>query len=793
MLTDTTYHFVGIGGIGMSGLARILLNRGYKVTGSDQSASTLLTELKEMGATISIGHHENHVPEGAILVYSSSIDQANPEMAVAKRKGLSLLHRSHLLKALMKDQKPLLVTGTHGKTTITTLLVHLLKVADLDPGFSIGGIAPSYGTNADHGKGEYFVAEADESDGSFLSYDPYGAIISNIDSDHLDYYKNEQNLAKAFQDFAGKVQNQNCLLYCKDDPGIQKLSLPGVSYGFSRDADVRGDQYRQVGWSVTFDVIYKGQVYKNFTLPYPGKHSALNALGVIGMGFQLGIPEDIIRKAILSFSGVKRRVEIKAQENGVIIVDDYGHHPTEISTTLKGLKTAFPQHKLLVYFQPHRYSRTQDCLREFGNCFDNADELVITDIYAAGEAEIPGIHAGLILDEVKKNSTIKAEYVSKDKLLEDAEKRIQRFTIVVTQGAGDITQLGPKISLKNVKKLKLGLIFGGKSAEHEISLRSAKNVYEGIDRSHFDVTPFFISKNGGWVSKDAALDCLKGGNSEIKESFNPLIELAMCDVACPILHGQNGEDGTIQGLFEMLSLPYSGCDCFSSAATMDKSVTKKLADYAGLKVAPFVHIHARDWRKCPDQVVKAVIEKLAFPVFVKPVHLGSTIGITKVEDVDNLSLAISKAFQYDEGALVEEEIKGRELEFTVFGDEKLTVFPPGEIKSCGAVYGYNEKYLNQTMETTPQAELPQTLIDEGMEFAKKAYRALECNGFARVDCFLDERGNYLLNEINSIPGCTNSSLYLKIAERHGLKTKDHLTELLLIGLERFRKRERKRL
>jgi UDP-N-acetylmuramate--alanine ligase len=446
-----------------------------------------------------------------------------------------------------------------------------------------------------------------------------------------------------------------------------------------------------------------------------------------------------------------------------------------------------------VYFQPHRYSRTQDCLKEFGSCFDAADELVITDIYAAGEKEIPGIHSGLILDQVKKHSTVHAEYVPKDQLLEDAEKRIERFTLVVTLGAGDITQLGPKISLKNVKKLKLGLIFGGKSSEHEISLRSARNVWEALDRSHFDVTPFYISKNGSWLSGEAALSSLKGEKSAYEGSFMPLIELAQCNVACPILHGPNGEDGTLQGLLEMLSVPYAGCDCFSSAATMDKSVTKKLADYAGLKVAAFQFIPEREWKSNPDRVLSTVMEKLTFPVFVKPVHLGSTIGITRVNDANSLPAAISKAFEFDEGVLVEEEVKGRELEFTVFGDDLLTVFPPGEIKSCGAVYGYEEKYFTDTIETVPQAELSDDLIIKGMEFAKSAYRALGCNGFARVDCFLNQNGEYLLNEINPIPGCTNTSLYLKIAECYGLKAKEHFTELLLIGLERGRKRERKRL
>lgn len=793
MKTKTPYHFIGIGGIGMSGLARILLHRGHRVSGTDISHSPLLKELQELGAIISIGHNGTHVPEKATLIYSSSIDPANPEVVVAKEKMLPIMHRSELLKSLMEQQKSLLVTGTHGKTTITTLLTHLLKVAGKDPGFAIGGIASAYSTNAGHGEGEYFVAEADESDGSFLRYNPFGAIISNVDLDHLDHYKNENALLKAFQEFADKVQNHDLLLYCKDDPGLHKISIKGTSYGFTPEANVRGDHFRQKGMETTFDVFFKGKTYKDFTVALPGKHSALNALGVIGMGLQLGISESVIRKAMKSYSGAKRRVEMKANENGVIIYDDYGHHPTEIECTLKGLKGAYPHHKLLVYFQPHRYSRTKDCLKEFGPCFDWADEVVITDIYAAGEAALPGIHAKLILDEVLRSSSVKASYVPQEELLDDAQKRLDRFTVVVTLGAGDITQLGAKINLKPVKKLKLALLFGGRSSEHEISLRSAKNIFKELDRAHFDVVPFFITKKGKWVSGAQATAALNGDAIAEPESYAPLAELAQCDVVFPVLHGLNGEDGTMQGFLEILSLPYAGCDCFSSAATMDKATTKKLAQFAGLKVAPFLHFHAYEWRRDPKEVMAKIKAQFKGTCYVKPVHLGSTIGITKVASFEDMPSAIHKAVQYDEEFLVEQEIKGREVEFALFGNEELVAFPPGEIMSQGGVYGYEEKYLSNAMETIPKASLSSSQIERGIQFVKKAYRALGCNGYARVDCFLENSGDYVLNEINTIPGFTDSSLYPQMAASNGWKTKDLLTELLLIGLERSRKKERKRL
>ncbi|MFV0340365.1 MAG: UDP-N-acetylmuramate--L-alanine ligase [Parachlamydiaceae bacterium] len=793
MENKTPYHFVGIGGIGMSGLARILLGRGYQVSGTDQNHSSIIQALQDNGATISIGHHEKHLPVGATLVYSSSIDSTNPEIKAAQQNKHSLMHRSELLKQLMVGQKPLLVAGTHGKTTITSLLTHLLKFAGMEPSFAIGGIAPTYSTNAAHGEGEYFVAEADESDGSFLRYDPYGAIISNIDTDHMDYYKTEKALFHAFEEFASKVKNPDLLLYCGDDIGLAKLKVQGISYGFGPNAVIRGENFRQQGFNVSLDVIYKGKAYKGFTVPLPGRHTGLNALAVIGMGLQLGIPEDKIRHAMATFGGVNRRAEVKQNSHHIIVIDDYGHHPTEIYTTLQGLKAAFPLYKLLVYFQPHRYSRTKDCLHQFGECFEDADELVITDIYAAGEAEIEGVNAKLILDEVKRASTLPVHYVSRDQLEEDALQRLTPYTVLVTLGAGDITKLGPNLDLSKLKKFKLALLFGGKSSEHEISLKSARNIFEVLDKQVYDIKPFFISKKGAWVSGEEAFSCLYEKEGNFKGSFTPILELATCSAAFPVFHGPNGEDGTVQGLLEMLLVPFAGCSSCSSAATMDKAMTKKLAMHAGLQVVPFVHFHGFEWKQEADSIVTQVEASLVYPLYVKPVHLGSTIGISRVKTREELVNAITKALQYDDQVLVEKEIKGREIEFALFGSDQLVAYPPGEIKSCGKTYGYEEKYFSDAIEAVPQADLSQKLVQSGIEFAKRAYRALSCDGYARVDCFLDPNGEYYLNEINPIPGFTNNSLFPKIVNLHGMNSKDLVTELILIGMENARKRERKRL
>lgn len=784
----SNYHFVGIGGIGMSGLARLLLQQNIPVSGTDISVSPLIEELKTLGAEIHIGHDSKHVPETSSLVVSSDISAQNPELQLAHNQKLPILHRSDLLKLLLQGKKTLLVAGTHGKTTTTSLLTTVFLHAQLDPTYAIGGVLNETKKNASSGTSPYFVAEADESDGTFLKYHPMGAIITNIDNDHMNFYKDDEKLDQAFAQFASQVSE--LLFYCGDDTRLQNLKLKGISYGFHADCNLIISQYQQHGRGISFDIEFEGKKYSQVEARVLGKHNAYNAAAVFGLCLKLGISETAIREGLRAFQGVKRRTELIGEIHQIRILDDYGHHPTEIATTLSGIKAAFPLRRVLALFQPHRYTRTRDCLTQFGSCFDSVDELIITDLYSASETPIPGISEQAVLQQIQMQSNVKVSYVPKSALVDTVQKMIRPFDIIVTIGAGDITKEGPKIykglELKKPAKIKCGVLFGGKSPEHEISLLSAKNIIHGLDKEIYEISYFYINRQGNWIIGDDAKKALeKPLDQHHKISAEAINALLQCEVVFPVLHGQNGEDGTIQGMFEILNIPYAGCDHQSSAIAMDKAVTKKLAESKGLKVAPYIDFSKYEWLKEKEKLLQAIAKEFPFPLFVKPVHLGSTIGVRRVQSKDELIAAIDEGFKFDRHVLVEKAIIGREIEFAVFGSDEITVFPPGEVKSAGQVYDYNTKYFADDI-TTPKAELDQKTIQQGMEFAKRAYLSIGCNGYARVDCFLDHEGNFILNEINPIPGFTGTSLYPKMCENGGLGLSELLNTLIALGKKRNR-------
>lgn len=779
-----TYHLIGIGGIGMSGLARLLHESKIAVSGSDSSDGQTILELRHSGIVVAIGHDFKNVPEGAKVVYSSGISDSNPELLHAKESQLTILHRSHLLNLLMQSSKPLLVTGTHGKTTTSSLLTSVLIHAGVKPSYALGGILKESNLNAKKGTGPYFVAEADESDGSFLHYNSFGAIITNIGLDHMDHYKSEENLLASFKKFSDRVESPQHLFYCGENELLKSLNLKGISYGFSSDCQLKGSNFRQIGWKVIFDAEMDGHLYSNVEVALSGYHNALNALAVLGMALSLGLKEPDIREGLKKFQGVKRRAELKGEMSGLQVFDDYGHHPTEIKATLRAIKNAMPNRRLVVLFQPHRYSRTRDCLEQFFTSFDAADEVILTDIYAASEMPIPGIHASCILDGIK---TVSAQYIPKESLLEKVVQFVRPLDIVVTMGAGNIWQTGEELvaQLKKspLKKIHLGLIFGGKSSEHEISLKSAKNVLSGLDFALYEPSLFFISKQGTWVKvkeiEAPAVDASKSITSDVLASLNE------CDIVFPVLHGSNGEDGTMQGFLEIMNIPYVGCNHQSSAVCMDKAVTKKMVESAGLKVVPYLDFPRYEWQGNKKGLIKKIFESLEAPLYVKPVHLGSSVGVKRVETENQLVDAVDLGFGYDTHVLIEKELKGREIEFAVFGGAHVTVLPPGEVLNNGQVYSYEAKYGANGFSTTSKADLSIEKINEGMEFAKRAYIASGCDGFARVDCFLDGNGQYYLNEINTIPGFTEISLYPKICTTNGYSLSQILNELISIGFLRY--------
>lgn len=339
MNESTTCHFIGIGGIGMSALAKICLEKNLRVTGSDISKNETTELLVKKGAEIYLGHSANHIEPNSTIIFSSSVGQENPEYKAAKELQCRILHRSDLLVELMQGYKTLAVTGTHGKTTTTALLTAVLVEAGMNPSFAVGGVTLGLKTNGAHGKGEFFVAEADESDGTFLKYLPFGAIVTNIDFDHMDYFKTKENLLNSFKTFFSRVQSKDHLFYCGDDLLLRESSNGnGISYGFSDQNDLSIKNYRQDEWNSFFDVDFEDQKHENIEISLIGEHNALNALAVFGLCLKIGIDGDVIRKVFKSFKGVSRRVEMKGMTSGVLLLDDYAHHPTEIKATLKGIR-----------------------------------------------------------------------------------------------------------------------------------------------------------------------------------------------------------------------------------------------------------------------------------------------------------------------------------------------------------------------------------------------------------------------------------------------------------------------
>jgi len=328
MTSKNKFHFVGIGGIGMSALAHILLQKGIPVTGSDVAPSAMTDQLQKKGAEIFIGHSSHHIKPFMTVVCSTDIKEDNPEIKQAKKDGLPLLHRSELLFQLMNGYSPLLVTGTHGKTTTSSLLAHLLVSSGLDPAFAIGGVVRSLNANGGHGSGPYFVAEADESDGSFLNYLPFGAIITNVDNDHLAHWHSLDKLVEGFHRFADLVQSSEHLIWCGDDDILRSLKLKGFSYGFDPSNDLQIENFRQAGWKMIFDICFEGNAYPEIEIPLIGGHNVLNAAAVFGLGIKIQIPEEKLREAFASFQGVNRRAEFKGECRHIDIFDDYAHHPT---------------------------------------------------------------------------------------------------------------------------------------------------------------------------------------------------------------------------------------------------------------------------------------------------------------------------------------------------------------------------------------------------------------------------------------------------------------------------------
>jgi UDP-N-acetylmuramate--alanine ligase len=448
-------HFVGIGGIGMSGIAELLANLGYDVTGSDARASDVTERLTTMGVQIAVGHEAAHVGNADVVVVSSAIQADNPEVAEARRRAVPVIPRAEMLAELMRLRYGIAVAGAHGKTTTTSMIALVLERAGLDPTAVIGGRLSAFGSNARLGRGDYMVAEADESDRSFLRLSPSIAVITNVDREHLENYGSWEHLQSAFVEFANKVPFYGAVVACVDDPVVRALrpsmTRRVIAYGLAdADAELRGLGLSLEAFGSSLTVVRRDGAdaaahLGAVRLRVPGRHNALNALAAVAVGLEVGVPFARIASALAEFRGAERRFEMRGEAGGVMVVDDYGHHPTEIAAVVAAARAGIDR-RVVVVFQPHRYTRTNQLMHEFGAALGGADEVVLTDIYAAGERPIAGVTIEALAEAVRRTASRPVHLVKAlDDLPAEVARLARRGDLVITLGAGSIGGVGDRI------------------------------------------------------------------------------------------------------------------------------------------------------------------------------------------------------------------------------------------------------------------------------------------------------------------------------------------------------------
>ena len=455
-------HFVGIGGIGMSGIAEVLFNLGYDVTGSDIRDSEATRRLRDMGIKVYIGHELENIDDAHVVVVSSAVSDKNPEIIEAKRKSVPVIPRAEMLAELARLKYGILVAGAHGRTTTTSLISTILAHAGLDPTVIIGGRLKATGSNARLGQGEFLVAEADESDGSFLKLSPTIAVATNIDREHMDFFQSIDALKEAFVSFLNKIPFYGVSIVCLENEHLHgllnSLHRRYMTYGFHAQAEISAKNIRKGFMSTSFNATYKGRDIGDFDLPLLGEHNVLNSLAAIGVALKLQIDIPVIKEALKRFDGIQRRFEFKGEMEKIKVFDDYGHHPTEIKATLKAAREGLlisrqnsefgmqEPGRLFVLFQPHRYTRTRDLMDEFAYSFREADFLILLDVYPAGEKPIDGINSATLVEKIKKSGRNNALYIKdRDEAIRQIISRMRKGDVLLTLGAGDVWKSGDEL------------------------------------------------------------------------------------------------------------------------------------------------------------------------------------------------------------------------------------------------------------------------------------------------------------------------------------------------------------
>ncbi len=774
-----SFHFIGIGGAGMSSLAKILIESGLQVSGSDLIESKTVENLKKLGAKIFIGHDGKNIVDkkgkAAVdaIVCSTAIPQDNPEVTKAAELKIPRLHRSDINAFLLNAKKGIAVAGAHGKTTTTSMIGYVLHESGVDPTIIIGGESADLGTSAVLGKSDWLVSEADESDGSFIKLKPAVAVVTNIEDDHLDFYGTVERIRAAFKIFLENISKEDGVaVLCFDNETVRGLAAEidrkVISYAIENDADFRAKNVQSGADGTSFEVLKKittedGEVKEKnlgkIHLKIYGRHNVLNALATIAVAQNAGVKFSKIVDALEKFHGAKRRFQTLGKVRNVWIVDDYAHHPTEIAATLKAAHEAKPN-KVICVFQPHRYTRTKLLLEEFGSAFKDADSLVLTDIYSAGETPIEGISGESILESVLNTTNQAVSYIpDRKELAKYLIDNVSPGDLVITMGAGDIYKTGDELIelLKQHRKKKIVVVCGGPSTEGEVSRRTGKAIADALESKNYNVELMELNP----------------------KTFAADIQSKQCGIVFNAVHGLYGEDGLIRGTLDMLKIPCTGSSVLSSALTMDKVMTKKIlnAEKISTPKAEFFRVVDKD-----DKLATQIEKDFGLPVVIKASTQGSSIGVNIVEESDKISVAIANAFTFGDEILVEEFIKGRELTVAVFGNEdKAEALPVIEITTTTGRYDYETKYKKGASTHICPADLPAKLTKKVQEMAVKAFQACKCSGVARVDMMLSEKNQPYVIEINSVPGMTETSLVPDAARAAGMEFPELCEKILTLA------------
>lgn len=780
------FHLIGIGGAGMSALARLLHAQGVSVSGSDLVETPTLQSLRERGIHAYSPHDPAQMGSPDWIVVSDAVHPDNPEVIEAVRHNLPIWRRSQLMGWLLRNHRVIAVSGTHGKSTTTAMVARILEQAGYDPLVLIGADVPCpepWQGNIRLGQGEWAVVEACEAYESFLDLHPEIALITNIDPDHLDFHRAYDQLLQSFEKFLHQVKPGGCYILGGDNRGVQLLiqrvqqyagqKTRTLIYGLGAHNEVQGQITERTPTATEFTLyaplLLNTESKPRFQLPYLGDHNVQNALGAIAVGLTLSIPIETLQSALAQFHGIKRRQEIVGEAGGILVVDDYAHHPVEIHSTLNALRQRFPNRRLVVLYQPHMYSRTRDHLKDFIESLGRADFVVITDIYPAREKPIPGVSASLIAEGLLEHGSPPTLYIPvKEQIPTRIAPYLKPNDVVVTMGAGDIDQIAPKLvnlleGRGQVRRLKIAVLMGGDSPERDVSLLSGMRVCEALDPARYVVIPV-----------DPALASAKEGFWSLKE----LLTQDPPDLAFIALHGQHGEDGAIQGVLEMRGIPYTGSGVLASALAMNKHASKIVFREFGLNTPPAVLAQTSDWSTC-----EYIQQHLSLPLIVKPNQGGSTLGATRVFDWEQLPRALRKALVYDQSALVESFIEGVEVSVPVLGTREPIALPPVEIAPKSGYYDFQAKYVPGMTDEIVPARLPEEVLELLKTTAITAHRALGCRGVSRVDIIIVHGHLPFVLEVNTVPGLTPTSLLPRSAEAVGISFPELIERIIQDALE----------